>query len=180
MSFLSFLPTYRQRNLFLLGIGLLSLLLVYLLSIRRTVAVYQANRANKAAIAQAASAPAQIARLEAQVGALQQSGLRAYDREYLLAQITGFCRQNDLLVRTFPQSERVVENNYPIITNTIEVEGNYKDLVRLVYLLEQEERLASVSSLKFYTQKDRLTKKNVSSAKYYLTQSGGLRKPPFA
>ncbi len=159
MQFLSFLPTYRQRNLFLLGVGIFSLLLIYLLSIRRTVGLYQTYRANQAAIERAASAPGEIARLEAQVGALQQNGLKVYDQENLLVEVTRFCRSHDLLITTFPSSDRVVENSYPIITNTLEVQGAYKDMVRLVHLLEQKERLGSVSSLKFYTQKDRISKK---------------------
>lgn len=159
MQLLSFLPTYRQRNLFLLGAGLVLLGLIYMVSIRRTLQLRQALKKNETAIARAQNAPQQIAQLEAQVGALQQNGLRPYDREYLLEQITGFCRDHQLLVRTFPQSERVVENNYPIITNTIEVEGAYQDLVRLVHLLEQKERLGSISSLKFYTKKERVSKK---------------------
>lgn len=159
LQFLSFLPTYRQRNLFLLGVGVFALLLIYLVSIRQTLGLYRTYRVNRAAIARAASAPGEIARLEAQVAALQQNGLKVYDQENLLVEVTRFCREHELLITTFPSSDRVVENGYPIITNTLEVQGGYKDMVRLVHLLEQRERLGSVGSLKFYTQKDRISKK---------------------
>jgi hypothetical protein len=47
------------------------------------------------------------------------------------------------------------------VTNRIEVEGGYKDIVKLVYTLEELEKLGNVSSMRVYLAKDRALKKMV-------------------
>lgn len=99
---------------------------------------------------------------------MQGTSQRPYNREYLLAQLTGFCRAHNLLIKTFPQARRQEQNKIPIYTNQIEVEGKYKDIVKLAYMIEQEQLLGAVATLKFYTIKDRLTKKTYLRAKIIL------------
>ncbi|MEL6863592.1 MAG: hypothetical protein AAFP19_04195 [Bacteroidota bacterium] len=156
---LSFLRTFKQHNQFLLVATLLGGLLIYSLSIRRTLQQRQQYLQTQANIDRAATASKDIAQYSAQLAKLKQTAQQPYDRERLLETVTLFCREHDLLVRSFPEALRVVENGNTIITNQIDLEGAYKDMVALVYLIEQEQRLGSVSSFKCFTEKDRVTKK---------------------
>ena len=64
-----------------------------------------------------------------------------------------------MLITSFPEAEQSNQNNYTVLTHVIEIEGYYKEIVQLVYMLEQEEVLGIISSLKFQTYKDRVSKK---------------------
>lgn len=172
MKKLSFFKTYRQHNLALLGTTVLLLALVYSLSIRRTLTMAQQHKSMRQNIERAASAPSEIQQLRSQLNTLQRSALQSYDREQLLEAITNFCRSNDLLVTTFPEASIVQEGASHIITNEVEVEGAYTQIVRLVYLLEQGEKLGSVSSLAFFTHKNRRTKRMNLRAKITLRNLG--------
>ena len=167
-----FLPTYRQHNLFLLLAGIALLAIIYTFSIKRTLKVYHSYQQNKANIAKAASAAIDIENYQKEWHILQQTSQQTYNREYLLAQLTGFCREHDLLIKTFPQAKRQEKNKIPIYTNLVEVEGKYKDMVKLAFMIEQEQHLAAIASLKFYTIKDRLSKKTYLRAKIILRNLG--------
>ena len=131
---------------------------MYTVNIRRSVKEYQSYQQRKQDINRARNATANIRQYQAQLVSLQQTTLRPYDREFLLERLTGFCRKNNILVKTFPAAKRVVENGTAIINNTIEVEGRYQDIAALVYTIEQEDKLGAISSLKFFSEKDRRTK----------------------
>ena len=169
---LSFLATYKQHNLFLLGALLLMLVFIYTINIKRSVQMYEQYQSKLVQIARASNASKEVAQLKTQLANLKQNSLQAYDRELLLSHITGFCRKNDLLVRAFPKALQNIENGNAIVTNTIEVEGNYKEIVRLVYMIEQEEKLASISSLKLFSEKDRRTKQIRLRARLILRNLG--------
>lgn len=155
---LSFLPTFKAHNILLLSSSLLLCLVVYGVNIKKTMAMRQQYSQQQADIQRAATAANSIQTYRAQLASFQQSALQPYDREFLLEQLTSFCRQHDILVSTFPEAQRVEENGNGIISNTIEVEGRYQDIAELIYMIEQEEKMGSVSTLKFFSQKDRLTK----------------------
>ena len=143
-----------------MGGSLLFGILIYFASIQRTITNYRAYQEKKTQLSRVSNATQLIVQYQAQLAQFQGNTQQSYNREILLEEVTTFCRQHQLLVKTFPQAQRVKENNYPIVTNHIQVEGDYKDMVKLVYLLEQEQRLGSISSLKFFTHKDRYKKKN--------------------
>lgn len=159
MKTLPFLKSYKQHNIALGVVAFLVFFLVYKGSISRTIKYAQANKSLKTNIERAASAPAEIAQLQTQLAGMQQSALKPYDREKLLEVVTTFCRDNKVLVKTFPQAQLTKQNDSQIVTNKIVVEGSYNSIVKLVYLLEQQEKLGSVSSLIFTTHKDRVSKK---------------------
>lgn len=155
---LSFLPTFKAHNILLLCSSILLGLVVYGVNIKKTVAMHQQYVKQQVDIQRAATAATSIREYRSQLASFQQSALQTYDREWLLERLTSFCRQHSILVSTFPEAQRVVENGNGIISNTIEVEGRYQDIAELVYMIEQEERMGSVSTLKFFSEKDRLTK----------------------
>ncbi len=109
----------------------------------------------------AATAPERIGVLKKKLANMQQSTLKPYNRERLLENLTNFCRNNHLLVRAFPEAQVVAQNENSVVTNQIEIEGSFKDMVKLAYMLEAEERQGSISSLKFFVFKDRVAKRNV-------------------
>lgn len=138
---------------------MLFLCLIYTLNIRKTLKYKQQYQQNTASVQRAATATQDIANYEAQLASLQSTALQAYDREQLLSAITDFCKLKELLIKTFPEPRKIIENEQTIVTNVLEVEGTYKALVELIYQIEQVEKLAAISSVRFFMHKDRLTRR---------------------
>jgi Tfp pilus assembly protein PilO len=168
MKRFSFFKTYRQHNYALVVAFFVLMLLAYSTNIRNTINTYQQYNANQKRLKMAQNAAQDIARYRSDLRSMQQTTQKPYNREYLLEQITTFCRDHDLLIKSFPISQKVVENNYPIITNEIEVEGNYPDIVSLAYMIEQEKRLSSISSLSFNLVKDRIKQQQFLHGRFIL------------
>ncbi|MEM8908239.1 MAG: hypothetical protein AAGD05_10375 [Bacteroidota bacterium] len=167
------ITTYRKKNQYLLGGTVLLLVLIGWVSIRPTWALYKESRQLVEEQNRAATAPAEIARYQQQLANLKASTPQPFQRALLLEQVTSFCRQNNLLITAFPEAHQNMRSNYSVLTHEIEVEGAYRDMVRLVYLLEQEATLGVVSSLQFHRFKDRATKKQKLRAKLVLRNLEG-------
>ena len=173
MKTFSFLNSYRQHTYALLATGVLLFLLIYTVSIKRTLNLRGEYVLAKEKIALANNANQQINTYNQKLAALNSGGLQPYNRPLLLEEVTSFCKAEGLLIRSFPQAEEKEEENYTIITDKIEVEGTYKGMVQLVHMLEQEERLGSVSSLNFYKYKDRERRREVLRCSIVLRSLSG-------
>ena len=136
-------------------------LIVYQFNIKRTLKTYQEYSTLQEDIKRAENINDEIAKYEQELKVLEQSSLQIYNKEKLLELVINFCRDHDLLIKTYPQAEKNIENNFVIVTNRIEVEGLYRDIVKLVYFLEQQEKIGSVAHLHFFLIKDRKKKRNV-------------------
>lgn len=154
--------SYKQQNLLLLAVALLLGLVVFKFNIQRTYREYQRFQEGKSQLLRASSAVEETVGLKEQLNSLQETAIRPYKRENLLEKVTSFCRNNNLLVKSFPEEELYSQgNDSQVVTNRIEVEGGYKDIVKLVYTLEELEKLGNVSSMRVYLAKDRALKKMV-------------------
>lgn len=151
--------SYKQRNLLLLGASGLLLIFVITVSCRPTLQARQKHRLMQQQISRAATASQQMQQLETQMAELKAFSIAPYKRELLLESVTSFCREKGLMVTAFPQAERLKQGEATVVTHQIEVQGSYEAMVQLVYLLEQEDRLGAVSSLRFFKYKDRKARK---------------------
>ena len=147
--------TYKQRNGLLLATSGLLFLFIITVSCRPTLQARQQHQFMQQQISRAATASQQLQQLEAQMAELKALSIAPYKRELLLEKVTGFCRDKGLLVTAFPQAERLQQDEATVVTHQIEVQGSYEAMVQLVYLLEQEDRLGAISSLRFFKHKDR-------------------------
>ncbi len=156
---ISFLKDYRQA-LYALLIGFLLLaVLSWQLNFKKTFNLWKANQKYKERLEASVHSSSQIPLLEKQKKQMEASALRTYDRDLLLEKVSEFCKNNKMLLLNFPETERHDANNIVYMTNLIEVQGSYKDILQLAYLLEYSERMGAVVSLKFNRVEDRMEKK---------------------
>ena len=162
------LVSYRNRNLLLLSATAVMLLVVWRVSISRTWSAQALYQQNLELLARAQQENVQIEELEQKLERQQNSDLQLYDREELLAQITDFCRAHDIRVVSFTEASSISLSNHQIITNLLSLKGGYHDLVALAYMIEQEKRLATISSIQFYLEKNRKTKLDELHARFII------------
>ena len=156
--------SYKHKN-YLLVAGLLILgVVVWKSAIRKTLDVRAECENLQIQLAKSQDAPAQLAffrqrlsDLDALVG---KGGAEAsLAQQELLERVSDYCTEHRMTLKAFPESHEYTENEYAIVTNKVEVEGDFVDLVKLVYELEQKYTAARISSTQFYSKKNLKTKK---------------------
>ena len=80
--------------------------------------------------------------------------------DLLLQHITEYCNQRGCVLKEIPAPAAADRNSYRIESSFITLQGSYKDLLELVYLLEQKKKTGGhIASLQFYTIKNNKLKK---------------------
>ncbi len=165
--------TYRRKNLLIFIGFLLFMVLGYFLSFSKTIQLYNENEVLENNLAEASVAPSIILKSKEELRVLDQY-LRAYafdsliNQELLLAEVSDFCMKNNLIIYSFPHHTSQEKKNFVIHTNVIEAKGSYKNLLNLVYYLEQEIKIGRISSVKFERFLEKKTKKAYLTVKIYV------------
>lgn len=164
--------TYRQRNIGLLAVFLLSCLLVYQLALKQTVELAAACSAKETELETAQDAPQRIALLKAQRQAIENVlGDADHTMDFqqrLLETVSDFCRDQKLTLSDFPNAVAVVEKGYRIETNAVSVQGSFNKLVRLVYELEQKHHMGKIAAVEFATGRVSRNKPAILTATIYV------------
>lgn len=156
---------YKKR-LQLLGIGfVLVLFLVYTLALKKTIVAAKDCSAKEEKLAlskqlekKIGALRLQVAELDNIIGEMPDTSKKVMD--LLLENITGFCSENNCILKEIPGTHQAVDANFEIETNFITVQGDFKNLLNLVYLLEQKKKTGGrVASVNFYSKKDFNTKR---------------------
>lgn len=164
---------YKKKNLYLLGGTLFFLVVMYFYAFKKTFDLYSKNKELKGRIERAENAPENIQVLEKKLHYLN-SRLNHYlidstkSQERVLEVVSGFCFKNHLTLKEFPQTDVLDQEDYLIETNRIVAEGDFINLIKLVYELEQKNKLGRLSSVKFDTYMDHKRKKQVLSVIIHL------------
>jgi len=159
----------KQRfQALILGISLL-LIVAYFFSFRNTINAFTLSSNNSQALEEASSAPMQIKQLRNQLALLEESLVQSnYNRQALFEAVNTFCESHELKLDYFHPEQRYIHDDYQIITNKVEVEGAYKNIVELIYYLEQEQKLGHIASTNFERKEERRTKRKYLTAEIYI------------
>jgi hypothetical protein len=163
----------RKYQLLLLVSGLL-MLCIYQFAISKTVDLYRRNNELNAKLAEAVNTPQQVDAIHKRLKALDKLiPSRKTDsvgsvHDTLLSVLSQYCKENSVLLKSFPETSTYEEGSFEIETNSFTLQGNFIPLLRLVYLLEQKERIGKISSLNFQSAKDYDSKRTVLPLTVYL------------
>ena len=145
----------------------------YLTTISTTIKLYQDNTTMETKIGKAENAPMGIAAMRKSLEGLNEK-LNHYlidttkDQEHTLEMVSEFCTKKSLIVKELPQRKTTSEKNFTIITSTLKIEGNYINLLKLLYELEHFQKLGRVSSVSWKSSIDSKTKKTILIMSVYL------------
>jgi hypothetical protein len=154
----------KKIKLLLVGTGVM-LVLIYFFSIKETVDLaidcsekeMRLEQA-KGTVEKMAVLKGQIRKVDAQLGGNKDTTTKVMD--LLLQHISEYCSKNGCVLKEIPTPEIANKNSYQIESSFITLQGRYKDLLGLVYLLEQKKKTGGhIASLKFYTVKNQKLKK---------------------
>ena len=158
----------------LIGFAVVFGIITYQFAITKTIEAYNHSKELSHKNEEAATAPAKVIGLTHKLSQLddmvqlRQLDTAANVHDLLLGYVSNYSKQNKLIVKDFPEAISVQQQEFEIQTHKFALQGNFNQLLQLVYLLEQKQRLGKISSLCFQAAKDMDTKQTILIATVYL------------
>lgn len=159
---MSITSLHNPRNK-LIGLCIAAFLLswaAYNFSFARTLEVRRQVLKDALRISQLRDAPRQIEQFEKLLAGFNPNQeYSIYNREQFFEEVNIFCRENDLQILYFHPEQRRNVQNFQLITNQLEIQGDFKNIVQLVWHIEHEKRLGHIASASYKTMEDKRTGK---------------------
>lgn len=165
--------TYRRKNRLLAAGAVLLLMLVYSLSVSKTLTLRSTCTKLEKRLDSAASIPAETEMLERKLQRLEKNfssdSLHENLHEDLLSIVSGYCDQRQLVLREFPEKITTQSPEWDIETHQFTVAGNFSELLRLVHLLESRQT-GKIVSADYQRKRDPKTKTLSLTVTVYVQQ----------
>lgn len=165
--------TYEQKNKFLLmGVPVI-LLLVYFLAIGNTINAFVDYNTLKKKVHNLENAPKQINDLQAKLGFYNNKLGKfivddPYTQDTLLSIVSDYCKQTNVSLVEFPTAQYLEQNDYRIEHNQFEVAGDFKSILRLNALLEDNSSIGRIVSVHWNSFNERQTKRRKLHARIHI------------
>jgi hypothetical protein len=152
--------TYKRKfHILLGGMVLLSLFLVSNVFSKTFDLIIQ-NRSLTTELAKAAEAPKELVKLKAQIGDADQilqdqktnDSITAHER--ILGIVSQYCHENKVTLYNYPEPNLSRDGEFLTETNIFTVQGSFKKILELIYLLEQKEKPGKIASVNFKSTKN--------------------------
>ena len=149
-------------------------LFIYQTVLAKTIQLYAQNKELNLKLKEASGAPAQLALLYKKLSALDNvlqspnSDSAQNTHDVLLSSLSRYCKENNTTLKRFSEPTFNNQGEFEIQTNSFTAQGSFSNLLRLIYLLEQKQRVGKISSVSFETSKDINTQKTLLTANVYL------------
>jgi hypothetical protein len=138
-------------------------------SFARTFALYGRVSDNKIRISEIGNLPRMAGAYEKLVSDLESAKSRqAYNREAFFEEINVFCRENALQILHFHPEQRRRTQNFELIINRLEVQGDFKKMVQLGWYIEHERGLGHIASVSYKVVEDKRTGKTWLTGSFYI------------
>jgi hypothetical protein len=172
-----------MKNLFIKNlpytIAFVILLVVYQFGVSNTVDLYFENKELSNRLNKALTADEEIIKLDNEAHYLKKQ-LSEYtvdslkNKEFIFQALAEFCKEAHIQLREFPVENVSDKGDYIIETNKIVAEGQFGDLLKLLYFIEYKGKIGRVSSVSFYTVHDHKKQKDILLINIYIQTLGEI------
>lgn len=165
--------SFKNKNRVLLALMLATLFLLYKLVVSKTVNAYNDYAYLKKQSSLSKDIDTRLDKMDARLTALQtvfKSSVVSDNntQEKILEMVTTYIKDKPLLLKEFPKTILKETDGYLVELNYFTVEGNFKDLLSLIYALEQKEKVGKVASVNYMLKENMKTKRNELTATIYI------------
>jgi hypothetical protein len=160
---------YKQKYQLLLGGIALFTLIAYWLAFGKTWTAYSNTKVMQQQFASTGQIWQQIESYQQQLEDLDAGqNNQFFTQNYLFQKVTSFCQKNKLAIQEMPESIIYEQQDMEILHNPISVQGTYIPMVKLLYNLEQTNKLGRIVSVEFDLGKNYQSRKKELTANIYL------------
>lgn len=146
----------KRRYYILIVVILIISIVAYKMSISKTIQLNSNLKMTKSEIENNLKGDSHIEQLEKVLADYEDQINNRFSqeqsREYLLKVAGYYCEENRLTVINLPDVKSERNNGLVTSLNNITVEGKYKELLGLLYMLERDDRVGSIESVLFTTE----------------------------
>jgi hypothetical protein len=165
--------TYQQKNKVLLVGYLIFLFAAYQLAISKSWELYTQNKELEEKINSSSSNYRGKEELEKKRQLLDHRISSFFvdsvsHQDYLLGTISTYCNQHHVLIKEIPAMSKYIEDDFEVGTYKVVLEGDFIPLLKMVYLLEQKNKMGRISSVLFSLKYDNKRKKEILSMILYI------------
>lgn len=165
--------TYKKKNQLLIVIAIFLGLLIYFVSIKRTISAFKDYSKNIKLYETASNSPVLLKQLHSEVDDINaklraQNSVGEQYSEKLIELITNYCQSTNSILKEFPKTEIAQKDDLVIETNKFTLAGDYITLLKFVYLLEQKNRLGKIVSVNYSIKKDYKSNGKILTVTIYL------------
>jgi hypothetical protein len=155
--------SYRKKFYFAAIAAIVFAFITYLLAIKKTISVRNSYRSLVEELSVLNNNPQKKQMIENAIADMDYFIIDREDdrllQEKLLVEIDDYCRENDLILREFPDAHLFRKAGYNIGTYTITVEGSFLELTKFLYYFENRNKTGKLVSAHYHTTKDVKSKK---------------------
>lgn len=168
--------TYKQKLKLLLPVTVVSLFLIYVLGLSKTLALRSEIKEKQEKLILSKDVNSKIGAVRSKIAYIDDIVGNDLDStksvmDIILENITTYCSAHDCTVREIPVFHSASDRNFDIDTYFITIEGNYHNLLNLVFEMEQKKKSGGrLSSVLFFTRKNNTTKKLSLELTLYIQQ----------
>ena len=141
---------------------LVLILLVYRLSIKKTINEYSTCGVLEQQLATLNYAPVKIAeyqhrirKIEVAIGASSSS--EDLYQSSLLSLLSNYCKTNNITLNEFPEPHKFQQKNLTIETYPVTIKGAFIPMLKLMHYIEMNKTYGKIVSSHFHTKKDNST-----------------------
>lgn len=136
-------------------------LIVYKLSIQKTIQLAVECKELRIKLSDAAEAPEKILRIQNQNSAFDKIFKTEEQGESfqqtLLSAVAEHCQSNQMILREFPAQKEFISKDLKVETCYFTVEGTFEKILKLTYFLEQQHKLGQIASVNYQSKYDKAT-----------------------
>jgi hypothetical protein len=164
--------SYKTRARIAAAMFCLLAMASYTFSVRKTLEQYAVNKRLKTELSLARDVPSKLSGLDNQLKSmnlvLNSRQVESRDvRKRLVTVITAYCADHGLVFSELSEPIIEAKGEFRVQTSLIKLQGPFDDMLRLIYNLEQHERLGKAVSLHMFKKKNHRTKSEELFAHLY-------------
>lgn len=165
--------TYKQKSRLIAAGVIILLLACYQYAFKPTFAIYSEYGLNKQKADEAENYASQYSRLhneERELNSIIETSLTdsSNAQREILNYFGSFCKKNKLELKEYLPMPLVENKNFNIATSRIMLEGGFKNVLRLVYELENLKHFGRICSVSFTKKADPYDQKEVLISTIFL------------
>ncbi len=165
--------SYKKKNQMLIAIIVIATLVIYKLSLNRTIQKYNEFKMIKNKISNVSSVPKEIELIEGRITKINRFFGNNADstinkRDLLIDYTSNYCEKHPISIRLIDEPLYEYRDNIFIETNQLILEGSFISMVKYLDQLELYQDIGEISSIKFYKEKNRRTKQEKLLLKIFI------------
>lgn len=165
-----YLQTYKQKTI-AVGIGsLLFLIIAYQLAFKKTFTEINKYSTTQDKLANVDVLKKQVTEYQSLLASFNDNKPTnlPLSQGNLYELISKFCDENGLIIEQMPEVKVYDNQAFLIEQHNFIFKGEYREMLRLLYAIEQEWRIAKVVSSRFYLEKNRENRQEELKAEFHL------------